>query len=193
MATGTKPSFLLWDKVYQKLTDIEDQTWLLRASEAALRYYGPQLNTNQSAWSVAHVQYIPRAYIHFPSTSGLLGQGLLYLALEGQTPEFRRNVVSTLSGLTPSYPELVTEVVSTSLDAYLRRDKPSQKTTSSEGDGVAVVKNEESKLSSFLLTCAAFSDGTENAIREHSLIHLVVLGHHPTVCKFVVCRQWHLY
>jgi hypothetical protein len=35
-STSTKPSFLLWDRVYQKLTDDEDQEWLLRASEVAM-------------------------------------------------------------------------------------------------------------------------------------------------------------
>jgi hypothetical protein len=35
-ATGVKPSFLIWEKVYQKLTTTDEETWLLRASEKAL-------------------------------------------------------------------------------------------------------------------------------------------------------------
>lgn len=31
--TSTKPSFLIWDKVYQKLTEAEDAQWLLRAAD----------------------------------------------------------------------------------------------------------------------------------------------------------------
>ena len=34
--TATKPSFLLWEKVYQKLTSVEEERWLLRALRAAL-------------------------------------------------------------------------------------------------------------------------------------------------------------
>ena len=51
--TGAKPSFILWDKVYQKLTDVEDEVWLLRASEQTFRFYGAQLNQNAQAWSVS--------------------------------------------------------------------------------------------------------------------------------------------
>ena len=34
--TSTKPSFLVWDKVYQKLSDAEDAKWLLRAADLAV-------------------------------------------------------------------------------------------------------------------------------------------------------------
>lgn len=36
LTTGAKPSFLLWDKVYRKLTTAQEETWLLRALEAVL-------------------------------------------------------------------------------------------------------------------------------------------------------------
>lgn len=36
---SVKPSFLLWDKVYQKATDPEDEKWLLRATDAALLFF----------------------------------------------------------------------------------------------------------------------------------------------------------
>lgn len=52
LATGTKPSFLLWDKVYQKLTDIEDERWSLRANEAVLRFYDAQLSRKTQIWLV---------------------------------------------------------------------------------------------------------------------------------------------
>lgn len=37
LSMSPKPSFLLWDKVYRKVTAAEDQVWLLRALEALLR------------------------------------------------------------------------------------------------------------------------------------------------------------
>ena len=41
IASGTtKPSFLLWDKVYQKIGDSEDdEKWLLRACDVVLRFF----------------------------------------------------------------------------------------------------------------------------------------------------------
>lgn len=35
-ATTTRPSFLVWDKVYQKLSEAEDTLWLLRAADLAV-------------------------------------------------------------------------------------------------------------------------------------------------------------
>lgn len=34
--TGSKPSFLLWDKVYRKISAHEDETWLLHALESLI-------------------------------------------------------------------------------------------------------------------------------------------------------------
>ncbi len=42
-----KPSFLLWDKVYQKLSGEEEETWLLRASEAALAFSKDEVLKNE--------------------------------------------------------------------------------------------------------------------------------------------------
>ena len=55
-----KPSFLLWDKVYQKLGGEEDERWLLRATEAVLSYFKDQIMENEQsryvllAISIAH-------------------------------------------------------------------------------------------------------------------------------------------
>ena len=38
-SSTTRTSFLLWDKVYQKITDNEDEKWLLRACVAALAFF----------------------------------------------------------------------------------------------------------------------------------------------------------
>ena len=114
----------------------------------------------------------------------MLGLSLLHLAVEGRTPEFRRIVVTVLSEFTPEHPELLNEVVSSALDAYLRRDKLTPKVNQVGEDTSLSVKNQESKLSSLLLTCAAFGDSIDRALRESSLIRLIILGHHPAVCEY---------
>ena len=39
----SKPSFLVWDKVYQKLTDDEEETWLLRAVESTATFFSAEV------------------------------------------------------------------------------------------------------------------------------------------------------
>ena len=41
--SSSKPSFLVWDKVYQKLTDVEEETWLLRAAESAATFFNGEV------------------------------------------------------------------------------------------------------------------------------------------------------
>lgn len=43
LASGAKPSFLLWERVYQKLAETDDQVWLLRAGEAVLSFYKAEI------------------------------------------------------------------------------------------------------------------------------------------------------
>lgn len=47
-ALGAKPSFLLNDKVYTKVTDPKDQIWLLRACEAFTKYFTQDLEKNEA-------------------------------------------------------------------------------------------------------------------------------------------------
>lgn len=44
----SKSSFLFSDKVFQKITDVEDETWLLRASDAALDFFSSELAKNET-------------------------------------------------------------------------------------------------------------------------------------------------
>jgi hypothetical protein len=46
-SVSAKPTFLFWDKVYQKLTDTDDEIWLLRASDSALVYLKADLAKNE--------------------------------------------------------------------------------------------------------------------------------------------------
>jgi len=43
IGTAAKPSFLMWDKVYQKITDVDDETWLLRAIDLVLDHLSTEL------------------------------------------------------------------------------------------------------------------------------------------------------
>lgn len=49
---SSKPSFLVWDKVYRKLAAVEDETWLLRAVEATILFFEAELKRNEQSRSV---------------------------------------------------------------------------------------------------------------------------------------------
>jgi hypothetical protein len=46
-ASATKPSFLLWEKVYQKITAPEEELWLLRALESVAVHMNGELAKNE--------------------------------------------------------------------------------------------------------------------------------------------------
>jgi hypothetical protein len=48
IGTPTKPSFLIWEKVYQKIDDAEEALWLLRAAELAIDKLQSELVNNQN-------------------------------------------------------------------------------------------------------------------------------------------------
>lgn len=50
LATGSKPSFLLSEKIYQKLTGPEDHHWLLRAAEASLAFFRKDILKSEQTW-----------------------------------------------------------------------------------------------------------------------------------------------
>src|SRR6266702_461794 len=42
IVSSSRPSFLVWDKVYQKFTDVEEETWLLRAVESTAIFFSSE-------------------------------------------------------------------------------------------------------------------------------------------------------
>jgi hypothetical protein len=50
----SRPSFLVWDKVYQKLTDVEEETWLLRAIESTAIFFSAEVT------NVEHLRFVFR-------------------------------------------------------------------------------------------------------------------------------------
>lgn len=46
--TGSKPTFLLWDKVYGKLATINEELWFVRALSCTLLHVQEELQKNQT-------------------------------------------------------------------------------------------------------------------------------------------------
>ncbi|THH11230.1 hypothetical protein EW146_g8121, partial [Bondarzewia mesenterica] len=163
-STSTKSSFLLWDKVYQKLNDAEDQSWLLRALESTLIYFHHELVKNQ--------QFRTQ-----------LGLAFLHLAVDCQAPEFRHRLISTLDHATSLLPKVVNSVVRDALTAHLVRRKgaPSKAQNGlTENEKPSI--NVQTRLAAFLSTCASFSDEVDECLRDDLLSDLIILGHQPSIC-----------
>jgi hypothetical protein len=47
-STSSKPSFLLWEKIYRGVSNIEDETWLLRAIDMALTTFSVELDKSEA-------------------------------------------------------------------------------------------------------------------------------------------------
>ena len=48
MGRSTKPSFLIWEEVYQKLSEVEDARWLCRATDLAMPRLESELAKHQT-------------------------------------------------------------------------------------------------------------------------------------------------
>ncbi|THG98438.1 hypothetical protein EW026_g3754 [Hermanssonia centrifuga] len=69
LSTGSKPSFLLWEKVYQKLSDSDDERWLLRASEQVLSSFEAELMKKEQACRgkfICRYSALSRRFARFP-------------------------------------------------------------------------------------------------------------------------------
>jgi Generalcontrol nonderepressible 1 (Gcn1) N-terminal len=178
----------MWDKVYQKLTDVEEEAWLLRAVESTVAFFSTevakaeQLRFVSICWRRLRLEVVPGAY-GWPCFRTQLGLAYLYLATEGHLPEFRRDVVASLGRLAALAPKTASELVRAGLIAYLARRRTSipknQNTSEDERPDV----NKQPRFLAFLAASAAFGEGTEPALREQLLAKSVVLAHHPDICK----------
>ncbi|KAF8063638.1 armadillo-type protein [Lyophyllum atratum] len=161
---STKASFLLWDKVSQKLTDPVDEAWLLKAWEAAFTYFKTEFAKSEVLRSQ-------------------LGLVSIHLTLEGSAPEVRREVNTVVERCTALLPELTNRVVRDGLNTFLSRGMPlSKPTTSSSAEETTVPWNKHSRLSVLLLSVVSFPEGADLKVREDMIVELIILGHHHLVC-----------
>ncbi|KAI0077211.1 ARM repeat-containing protein [Panus rudis PR-1116 ss-1] len=159
MTTGSKPSFLLWDKVYQKLSG-DDEVWLLRAVERALLHPSTQLDKN-------------------PQASTMLGSILLHLTIESTSSVLRRSVLQSITELAASVPSLILNAIASALSSYLTRGG---KTATKPGEEESELSDRKAnRLISLLLASATVGEKVELSARESLLVDVVVLAHHPVL------------
>ncbi|KAG1762385.1 armadillo-type protein [Suillus occidentalis] len=90
--TGTqaKPSFIISDKIYQKLTDVEDELWLLRAANLSLFRLKNELAKNEQLQ---------------------IGSVFVHLSIHSHSSEVRRAAIQTIEAAVQLLPQLVIPIL----------------------------------------------------------------------------------
>ncbi|KAH9175038.1 ARM repeat-containing protein [Lactarius sanguifluus] len=180
IVSSLRPSFLVWDKIYQKLTGVEEETWLLRAVESTAIFFSSEVEKAEQLRTQ-------------------LGSAYLHLAIESQVPEFRRRVIASVEHLGAVAPKTTNELVRSGLTAYLTRRRtsiPKSQNTPTENEKPAIRK--QPRLLAFLSASAAFGREEDHTLREKLLSEIIVLAHHPEICGnsrqvwIELCQKAHL-
>ncbi|KAH7883448.1 armadillo-type protein [Phlebopus sp. FC_14] len=162
--TSTKPSFLVWDKVYQKITDAEEETWLLRATDRAVERLEAELLKSKSL----RVQ---------------IGSIFIHLSVHSQFPDVRRRAIQTLEAGVVRRPHLLNLIIRDSLVTSLTREKTVVGKAPTSDDSEKPVVDKQRRYAALLLCCACFGevDSVDATQREEMLANLIVLAHHLTI------------
>lgn len=194
MTAGSKPSFLLWDKVYQKLNGEDDEKWLLRAAQASLAFFQRELLRNEQAWFVCCARLWGPILTHsIGLSSAMIGMVFLHLVINSPLPQTRRETIKTLEESVAQLPEVASVAIVSALSAYVSKEKASSakvQNGSSEENEPKV--NREGRLSAFLLAAQAFSEECDSATRKTALVRCVVLAHHPALGELAFPRQTYM-
>ncbi|KAG7093730.1 hypothetical protein E1B28_007382 [Marasmius oreades] len=154
VGTGSsKPSFLVWEKVYQKIIDAEEERWLLRAADAALLFFKKELQQNETL----RMQ---------------LGLVFLHLAVNGVSSEVRRSTLHVLEATTVLHPQLVNKMIHDAVKGFLARSS-----TTSEN-----LSTQNARMSSFLLSSVPSNLEIDIETRENVVVETLIIGHHQRVC-----------
>ncbi|KAH6885450.1 translational activator GCN1, partial [Coprinopsis sp. MPI-PUGE-AT-0042] len=154
VTSSAKQPFLLWDKVYQKVTDPADEIWLLRAADAAFRHFQTPIAKSETL----------RAQF---------GLVFVHLAVEGKSPEIRKLVNETVANLMILNPRLTGTVVREALISFVSQGPP--KSDAPGEDGSSQTWNKHSRLSALLLSAATFEDSVSAEEKGSSVAESVVL------------------
>ncbi|KAK0212097.1 armadillo-type protein [Desarmillaria ectypa] len=158
-SSSAKPSFLLSERVYQKLTDSEDERWLLRATEALIRFFSKEISKNDAI----RLQ---------------VGNIFLHLSVNGSSADIRRDVNRATESSVSKFPELTSRLVRDALVAFTARRPPS----TAKADDMPVPWNKHSRLAALLLNSVAFPADHDVVIKEREAVEALIVGHHELVC-----------
>ncbi|KAK0468862.1 armadillo-type protein [Armillaria novae-zelandiae] len=158
-SSSAKPSFLLSERVYQKLTDSEDERWLLRSTEALIRFFSKDISKNNAI----RLQ---------------VGNIFLHLSVNGSSADIRRDVNRAIESSVSNFPELSSHLVRDALVAFTTRGLLS----TTKVDDIPVPWNKHSRLAALLLSSAAFPADCDAAVKEREVVEALIVAHHELIC-----------
>ncbi|KAM0756603.1 ARM repeat-containing protein [Meredithblackwellia eburnea MCA 4105] len=169
--TGTtKPSFLLWDKVYKKLSTIEEEEWFQRALEAVLARERDKV-TGAGAKDAALRSAFAAAIVH--------------LAVESEHHERRGEVVGFVRRWNEREPEAANRVLREGIVGWLIAAEKTKATAKpvTVTDETVVPADNTPRLRPLLTALATFSTVSPPSedTRQDLLVSLLVIAHHPNL------------
>ncbi|KIK38679.1 hypothetical protein CY34DRAFT_809070, partial [Suillus luteus UH-Slu-Lm8-n1] len=165
--TGTqaKPSFIISDKIYQKLTDVEDELWLLRAANLSLFRLKNELAKNEQL----RLQ---------------IGSVFVHLSIHSHSSEVRRAAIQTIEAAVQSLPHLVIPILREALTASLIKDKSTAvKSAPVKEETEKPAPDNRRRYAALLLCCGGNKEEAGVGERDDQLVDFIVLAHHSVVCS----------
>lgn len=157
LTLGAKSSFMLWDRVYRKVSALEEERWLARAVEALMLH-----PSNVSKWS-ADV-----------SLGSAALQPLLRIVTDTSHPAASTAVNEVISKLTALHPIATHAAMQHALRARLE-----QPTTTIKTDEGETAVDRSPRLLTLTPALASFDESFTGPDRDQVLASWLILLHHP--------------
>lgn len=178
LAVSPKPSFLLWDKVYRKLSTRTEETWLSRCLEGVVTSRTKALEGNAAAQES-------------------LGLAFVHCSLLSSSPQARMEVVNRVSTVSKKEPLLMCKIIRKGLLSWLvTKDVPvSNAKALADGEEAATPKKFGRQIRRLLQAVVSFPEGYEQSSKEDALVNLLILAHHPELedkdrqCFIELCQR----
>ncbi|EIW80197.1 ARM repeat-containing protein [Coniophora puteana RWD-64-598 SS2] len=192
VGTQAKPGFLVWDKVYGKLTDPVEEEWLVRAAGVALEYLAVELGKNeglriQFGALLTHLTvHTPHAFVRRAALKMLVRLVRRHPALVNRV--VRESVVASLTTPPKEAKEKARSPASASAAAGAKgkeRDADEGAEGEKKGQGAAEKQKRYAALVVALAEVSAGVAGGDTEGREkveRAMVDLLVLAHHRAIC-----------
>ncbi|CAG8669579.1 15139_t:CDS:10, partial [Gigaspora margarita] len=169
LATSPKLTFLLWDKVYTKITTVDESCWFIRSLESII------LNEDEALQKTDLRVYIATAFIYMISISH----------------QACRDAYDSLKACLQLNPNCIGEMIREGLTNWVLNHEKNVK------DSTAVLASAHSdptvnayRLSKVLTAITTFPEKVERSDVEKSLIELIILSHHSAIASPTDKYNW---
>ena len=184
VGSENKPSFLLWDKVYHRLSSEEEETWFSRALCESFKALKVDINKLNHLRSVILLPPLhPRIYRPASFRRHQFGQAFLHLAGRSEHLEVRKTAVEALEKLHASMPEQTSTVLRMAISKLLEKESNDSTDLNVDDTGKQRLYR---NIIPVLISCGSFAEEADSSEKERLLADLVVVAHHPALSKLLV-------